>query len=316
MRAKVMVTGGAGFIGGHLVQQLLSKSWGVIVPYIKIDKHSFFSKNGMVKNVQLFKADITNWAKIEEIIKKTKPDYIVHLAAQPLVTTAYDFPLHTLKTNIMGTVNILEAARKNKVKGVIVASSDKAYGVSSKGYKEADQLVGKHPYDVSKSSADLIAQAYFKTYGLPVVIARFGNVYGEGDIHFDRLIPGLMKAINLKKTFEIRSNGKLVRDYISVNDVVTGYLLLLNKFDKLSGQVFNFSSNDNLSVLQVIKLTENALGIKIKYQILDKAKGEIVYQHLNDSKIKKLGWKQKNKFEDSVKDVLVWYQDLLKRKNV
>lgn len=316
MHGKVMVTGGTGFIGSHLVLELISKHWKVIVPYIELDKRSIFAKEGLSKKVILTRVDLTDFDSVEFFIKKTKPDFIIHLAAQPLVTTAYNFPKDTLETNIMGTVNIMEAARKHKVKGVIVASSDKAYGESSKSYKENNPLLGKHPYDVSKSSADLIAQAYFKTYNLPVIVTRFGNVYGEGDLHFDRLVPGLMKAIVFNETFKVRSSGKLIRDYIYVDDVVSGYLLLLDKIDKLAGQIFNFSSLDNLSVTELIKLTEKALGVKIKYQVLNEAKGEIPRQHLDDTKIRKLGWQRNHCFVNSVGDVFLWYKKLLMDKNV
>lgn len=314
--SRILVTGGAGFIGSHLVRALLKESFEVITPYIKIDSRSIFVQEGLVRKVRLFKTNLVDFEKINAVIKKSEPDYIIHLAAQPLVTTAYDLPLQTLETNIMGTVNILESARKHRVKGVIIASSDKAYGVSSKGYKETDPLLGKHPYDVSKSSADLIAQSYFKTYGVPIVITRFGNAYGEGDLHFERLIPGLMQAIILRKTFKVRSNGRLVRDYIHVKDVVTGYYFLLEKMNKVLGQTFNFSSTDNLSVIELIKLTEMALGIKIKYQILNEAKNEILYQHLDDAKIKELGWKQKFNLSNSIKDTFVWYQKLLRSNSV
>ena len=309
---KVMVTGGTGFIGSHLVCELV-RSFDVVVPYIEVDSKSIFAQKKLQKKVKLEKVNILDFEKIDKLISSSKVDYIIHLAAQPLVTLAYDFPYETINTNIMGTVNVLEAARRyGKIKGIIVASSDKAYGQSSSGYKEGDPLLGKHPYDVSKTSGDLTAQAYFETYGLPVVITRFGNVYGEGDLHFDRLVPGLMKSVIGGRTFEIRSDGKYRRDYIYVKDVALGYLLLLSKIDRLFGQAFNFSSSDNLSVIDVLKLTEKSLGVKIKYKILNETRNEILSQHLDGGKIKKLGWKQESNFADSIKDVYDWYKETLK----
>ncbi|EKD86451.1 MAG: NAD dependent epimerase/dehydratase family [uncultured bacterium] len=197
------------------------------------------------------------------------------------------------------------------MKGVIVASSDKAYGKTEKPYTEETPLKGDHPYDVSKSSADLISQTYFKTYNLPVVITRFGNVYGEGDLHMDRIIPGICEALIRDETFVIRSNGKYVRDYLYVKDVVDGYLLLANSLEKTIGEAYNFSSSDKLSVLELIKLAEKVFGKKIKYVIKNNAKNEIPYQHLNDQKIRSLGWKNEYTLEKALPGVLDWYSKIL-----
>ena len=234
------------------------------------------------------------------------------MAAEPIVEKAFEDPYSTFETNIMGTVNLLEAVRKNpKVKGVIVASSDKAYGKTVKTYTEDSPLRGDHPYDVSKSAQDLIAQTYFKSYGLPIIITRFGNVYGEGDIHLNRIIPGICEAVIKNKVLEIRSNGKYVRDYLYVKDVVEGCMVLLEKFQSNVGEAFNFSSNENMSVLQVIKHAEKTLQKKIPYKILNTAKNEIPYQHLNDLKIRKLGWKPNESLEKTFARILDWYRLVL-----
>ena len=142
------------------------------------------------------------------------------MAAQPIVYTAYSNPRETLESNIMGTVNILEAARLSpKIKGVVVASSDKAYGKKCDNAVETEPMAGDHPYDVSKSCTDLIARMYAKTYDLPVAVSRFGNIYGPGDMNFNRIVPGVMKAILKNETLEIRSDGKFIRDYVYVKDV-------------------------------------------------------------------------------------------------
>lgn len=309
---SVFVTGGTGFIGSNLVASLIKANVTVIVPYVEIDKRSLFSRENLSSKVTLLPLDITDTKKIITIFKKLHIDYIIHLAAQTLVTQAYKDPYETLETNIMGTINILEAARTiSSVQGVIVASSDKAYGKTDKQYSENFPLKGDHPYDVSKSSADLISQAYFKTYNTPVVITRFGNVYGQGDLHFDRIIPGICQAIIQKKTFEIRSDGTYIRDYLFVQDVVDGYLFLLSNMKKVNGQAFNFSSKDTLSVLELMEKTENILGIKIPYKILNVTKNEIHYQHLDDTKIRTLGWSTKHTLEDSLKNVLSWYKEIL-----
>lgn len=313
---KVLVTGGAGFIGGHLVKKLVETGFKVMVWDIVVKPLGKFAK--------FERLDVRDGEKVKQGFREFKPDFVFHLAAQAIVGSAYELPSEALETNVMGTVNVLEAARKSDfVKGIIVASSDKAYGKLDQGkYQETDALRGDHPYDVSKSCADLICQAYYKTYGLPVVVTRFGNVYGEGDLHFDRIIPGICKSLIKKKTLEIRSNGKYIRDYLYVKDVVDGYLFLLKNLEKVKGEAFNFSSNDTLSVLELIKKVEKILGIKIPYKILNTAKNEIPYQHLDDGKIKKLGWRNKQSFssnnyslEKTLSGIFDWYSGILTKRN-
>lgn len=306
----VLVTGGCGFIGGHIVEKLLKIGQKVIVLDIKILPKSHFAKKNLKKQVILEYVNVTNKKKVSDFFKRHSPDYVIHLVAEPTVVKGYNNPLNTFKTNIMGTINVLEAARHSQVKGMIVASSDKAYGKSRFNYSEEAPLNGDHPYDVSKSCADLISRAYYKTYNLPVVVTRFGNVYGEGDFHFDRIIPGICKSIVEKKTLKIRSDGTYVRDYLYVKDVVGGYLFLLRRVEKLQGQAFNFSSDENLSVLHVIKKAEEILNKTIPYVIQNTARNEIPIQHLDDAKIKKMGWKNKYTFQNSIKQVFEWYSKL------
>lgn len=308
----ILVTGGVGFIGGHLVEELLKLNVKVIIPYIDLDKRSTFFLNDLSKKVTLIPLDITDKKKVLSLIKNQDIDYIFHLAAQTLVTEAYRNPLGTFEANIMGTIYLLEAVRlTSHVKGIIIASSDKAYGKTNSAYTEEHPLRGDHPYDVSKSSADLIAQTYYKTYHTPVVVTRFGNVYGEGDLHFDRIVPGICEAILKKDTLKIRSDGKYVRDYIYVKDVVTGYIFLLQHIERIVGQAFNFSSKDTLSVLDVVRKAENALKIKIPYSIENTARNEIPYQHLDDTKIRELGWKTQYGMEKTFPNILLWYKKLL-----
>lgn len=310
-KQSVLVTGGAGFIGSHLSEELINRGYKVIVGDIEIKKKSYFELKNLKKSTIFEKVDIRNKEKVNKLFKKYNPSFIFHLAAEPIVEKAFENPYEVFETNIMGTVNVLEAARKLKnLKGIVVASSDKAYGKTEKKYNESSPLRGDHPYDVSKSAADLISQTYFKSYGLPVVITRFGNVYGEGDIYLNRIIPGICKAVASNKTLEVRSDGTYVRDYLYVKDVVDGYIFLMNKFNKLVGQAFNFSSKDSLSVLELIKKSEKILNTKISCKILNIAKNEIPYQHLDDSKIRKLGWKRKYSLKNSLPGVLEWYKKI------
>lgn len=307
--SKVLVTGGAGFIGSHLVKKLHSLDFHVVVVDVAVNPRSLFAIERLHKKSTLIKTDIRDREKVFTLFKKYKPDFIFHLAAEPIVENAYKNPYETFDTNVMGTVNILDAARTIKnLKGVIVASSDKAYGKTKIAYSENSPLAGDHPYDVSKSCEDLIAYTYFKTYGLPVTITRFGNVYGEGDFHTGRIIPDICDAVNKKKTLLIRSDGSYVRDYLYVADVVNGYIFLMKNMKKAIGQAYNFSSRDTLSVMQLIKKAEKVLNKKIRYKILNTAKNEIPYQHLDDRKIRKLGWKSSYQLSDVLKQVAGWYK--------
>lgn len=308
--ATVVITGGAGFIGSHVVELLLKKNYHVIVVDIQKLNRSYFFLNNLEKKVDYQQLDILHQKDINSLFVSQHPDYVIHLAALSTVDEAYRNPRKAFETNIMGTVNILEACRNfSGIKGILVASSDKAYGKTKKIYKETSPLKGDHPYDVSKSSEDLIAQTYYKTYGLPVIVTRFGNVYGEGDLHYDRIIPGICKAVITGQSLAIRSDGTYVRDYVYVKDVVRGYVFLMEKSGELKGEVFNFSSNDTCSVLELVRKAQHIFKTKILYKIFDTAINEIPYQHLDDSKIRKLGWKLVYSLEKSLPKMLHWYRN-------
>lgn len=306
--SKVIVTGGTGFIGSHLVKDLIALGAQVTVVDIIINDQSYFVKQNLTKKANVQLIDIAKKKKIKDFFTRVQPDYVFHLAAEAIVNNSYNNPYKTFQTNVMGTVSVLEAAKATGVKGVIVASSDKAYGKTKEIYTEASPLQGDHPYDVSKSCTDLISQTYYKTYGLPVVITRFGNVYGEGDLHLNRIIPGICEAIITKTPLLIRSNGKYVRDYLYVKDVAAGYIFLLQNLAKTKGEAYNFSSPDTLSVLELVAKAETILQRKIEYRILNNAKNEIPYQHLQDTKVRKLGWKNKYMMKDLLPEILNWYK--------
>jgi len=312
---NILVTGGAGFVGGHLVEELIKLKVNVVVADINLDKRSYLFTENLHKRSKVINLDICNNKKLLNLIKKYKIEFIFHLAAQALVEDAYNNPKYTLENNILSTINILEAVRINRqIKGIIVASSDKSYGkLNKKKYIESDPLSGDHPYDTSKSVTDLISTTYYKTYKIPVVVTRFGNIYGEGDLSLSRIVPGIMKAVIKNKVLEIRSNGKYIRDYLYVKDVVDGYLLLATNIEKVKGEAFNFGSDETLKVLDLIKIVEKNLSRKIKYKILNTAHNEIPYQSLDYSKIKKtLGWKPKENIKLTAKKILTWYLKLIK----
>jgi CDP-glucose 4,6-dehydratase len=307
---NILVTGGTGFVGSHLVEELVKQKAHVTTTFQTFNPLSYFVQQKLQDKVTLVNIDINENEKVFDLVTKANVEYIFHLAAQPLVDVAYYNPQRTLATNIMGTVNILESARcYPKVKAVIVASSDKAYGkLTKEKYLETDALRGDHPYEVSKSAADLICYSYVKTYGVPVVTTRFGNIYGEGDLNFSRIIPGMMKSLITGQVLELRSDGTFVRDYLYVKDVVRGYLQLAANIDKVKGESFNFGSSDTLSVKDLISQVEQALDTKLPYKVLNTAKNEIPYQSLDYSKIQqRIGWRPQFLIESTIKAIYAWY---------
>jgi len=301
----ILITGGAGFIGSNLVNKL-AKNNKIIV----VDDLSSGRKENISRKAKFYKADVRS-KKVIDIFKKEKPEIVFHLAARPLVDDAYKNPYQAIEVNIMGTVNILEICRKRgNLESIIVVSSDKAYGKSEKlPYREDCPLKGDHPYDASKSAADLIAKTYFSTYGLPVKITRFSNVFGPGDINFSRIIPGVIEAALKNKELKIRSDGKMLREYTYINDIVDGCIKLAS-YDGLYGEAFNFGSKNIFSVLDIVKKSEKVLDKKINYKILNIAKNEIPEQYLDWTKAKEiLNWQPKTNFEQGIKETYNWLKE-------
>jgi CDP-glucose 4,6-dehydratase len=243
---------------------------------------------------------------------------VFHLAAQTIVGIANQSPLSTFETNIKGSWNILEACHRTSwVEGVVVASSDKAYGEHSQlPYQEDTPLIGRHPYDVSKSCADLIAQAYATSYQLPVCITRFGNLFGAGDLNFNRLIPGTIRSIIRNESPVIRSDGKFSRDYIYVEDAAYAYLVLAQTMatdPSTHGEAFNFSYESPFTVREVVDQILEAMDRKdLNPEVLGTASNEIPHQYLNAAKAKeKLGWQASFNFDEGLRRTIRWYQEWL-----
>src|SRR3989344_76182 len=300
---NVLVTGANGFLGSWLCNSLKGNVYALKKEDIK---HSMLDE----KRVTILNGDVTNARFIEDAIKKHSIGMCVHLAAQTIVGEANKNPLPTIETNVMGTVNVLEASRKLGVK-VVIASSDKAYGEQALPYVEGMPMKGLHPYDASKSCADLLAQTYYNTYGIPVAITRLANIFGPRDTNFSRIVPSASLAIAKEEKPIIRSDGSPVRQYIYVEDAVSGYMELIEKMNagKCFGEAFNFGSTDPLSVYEMVKNIMKAASMQGEPIIKgERTKGEIQEQYLSSKKAKKmLGWKPAVSLEEGLKRTLAWY---------
>jgi CDP-glucose 4,6-dehydratase len=218
----VLITGFEGFLGSNLTKALLRCGVKVVGLDIKTGRKGTILTAEDYRKITVIKGSVINYRLLEDVLTRKKINVVFHLAAEAIVGRCHSNPLRTFSANIKGTWNLLEACRNSKmIKSIIVASSDKAYGSHKKlPYTEEAPLIGNHPYDVSKSCADLIAYTYFHTYGLPAAVTRCGNIYGPGDFNFSRIIPDALQCIKNNKTLLIRSDGKFVRDYVYVDEIL------------------------------------------------------------------------------------------------
>jgi CDP-glucose 4,6-dehydratase len=315
---SVLVTGGTGLVGGWLVKELLKRGARVSGLIVDADTSSELYRSGDVHKINVINGDLASYENVSRAVSQSEAQTIIHLGAQTIVGTALRDPLTTFKANIEGTWNVLEAARRmsEKVTSIVVASSDKAYGTSdSLPYVEDQPLRGEGPYDVSKSCTDLIAQTYGLTYGLPVTIARCGNIYGGGDLNWSRIVPGTLRDIYENRVSTFRSDGTFTRDYVHVLDIVDAYLHLAESTEskQFNGEAFNFSRDEPLSVLDIHKEIYKASDVEYRTPtISNSAKSEIKDQHLDSKKARELlGWTSKVTLQEGLKLTAEWYKNYL-----
>ncbi|KXG74053.1 GDP-mannose 4,6-dehydratase [Thermotalea metallivorans] len=309
---NVFVTGCTGFLGSYLSKELIKLGANVVGLVRDFIPNSNLFCEPSLYSMNIVNGSLEDLGLIERILGEYEIDTVFHLAAQAIVGVANRNPLSTFQTNILGTWNILEACRRSPlVKRIIVASSDKAYGDQKVlPYDESMPLQGKHPYDVSKSCADLIAQSYYHTYRLPVCITRCGNLYGGGDLNFNRIIPQTIKSIIHNEAPIIRSDGTFIRDYFYVEDAVQAYLLLAEKMEDLSlyGEAFNFSNEIQLTVLDLVNKILEIMNSDLKPIILQQGQNEIKHQYLSAEKARIiLNWKPIFTIEEGLKKTIEWY---------
>jgi CDP-glucose 4,6-dehydratase len=275
-------------------------------------------RSGTIDQVTVVRGDIRDRDLIERALGEYEIDTVIHLAAQTIVGIANRNPVSTFESNIQGTWNLLEACRRSPaVRSIVVASSDKAYGDQEElPYDESTPLEGRHPYDVSKSCADLIAQAYAKTYDLPVSVTRCGNFYGGGDLNWNRIVPGTIRNVIRGERPVIRSDGQFVRDYFYVEDGAAAYLLLAEQLHgrpELRGQAFNFSNEIQVTVCELVQRILRLMGSDLKAEIRNEASNEIRHQYLNASRAREmLGWAPLFTLDQGLERTLAWYRDYLR----
>lgn len=312
---RSLVTGCTGILGSWLTMALVERGADVVGLVYEENPRSELVRSGYMGQVTVLRGSVTDFNLMERILNDFEVEVVFHLAAQALVPVANRNPLSTFETNVGGTWNVLEAARRSKkVERIVVASSDKAYGDQEVlPYKEDAPLVGRHPYDVSKSCADMIALAYSHTYGVPVGITRCGNIYGGGDLHWERIVPGTIRSAIREERPIVRSDGTPRRDYIYVKDVVAGYLLLAEKLDDSSvrGEAFNFGHDCPLTVLEMVREVLDAAGRGgLEPLILNEAKHEIQSQYLDSGKARGiLGWEPAYSLGEGLRETVAWYRN-------
>lgn len=315
---SVFVTGATGLVGGWLVGRLVEAGADVVCLVRDWIPQSELARAPLLERVKTVRGDVCDQALLERALNEYEVSTVIHLAAQTIVTIANRNPVSTFESNIRGTWSLLEACRRAPtVKQIITASSDKAYGEhETLPYVEETPLKGLHPYDVSKACGDLVAQSYAATYRLPVVITRCGNFYGGGDLNWNRIVPGTIRAVVRGERPVIRSDGQSVRDYFYVEDGAAVYMLLaeqLAKRPELAGQAFNFSSEIQVTVLELVERILRLMKSELEPEIQGKVANEITHQYLSAERARQvLGWEPLFTLEEGLTRTIQWYESFLR----
>lgn len=311
----VCVTGATGLVGSWLVKSLIGAGADVVCLIRDRVPQSELERSHLVDRIKVVRGDVCDQKLLERALGEYEVDTVIHLAAQTIVGIANRNPVSTFETNIAGTWALLEASRRSPtVKQIVLASSDKAYGDQEQlPYDETTPLQGQHPYDVSKSCADLIAKTYAVSYGLPVAITRCGNFYGGGDLNWNRVVPGTIRSILRGQRPVIRSDGQYVRDYFYVEDGAAAYMLLAERLAQnpsLRGEAFNFSNEIQLTVVELVDKILKLMGSSLEPEILNQANNEIRKQYLSAEKARRmLSWAPIFELQQGLERTIAWYRE-------
>ena len=313
----VFVTGATGFLGGWLVRRLVEAGADVVCLARDWVPQSELARAGLAERVKVARGDVRDQALLERVLGEYEIDTVIHLAAQTIVTIANRNPVSTFETNVGGAWSLLEACRRSPlVRQVVVASSDKAYGECERlPCDEEAPLRARHPYDVSKACGDLIAGAYAATYGLPVVVTRCGNLYGGGDLNWNRIVPGTVRSALRGEKVVIRSDGAPARDYFYVGDAAASYMLLAERLagdPSLRGEAFNFSNEEPVTVIELVRRILLLAGSDVAVEVRGGAPNEITLQHLSAAKARRrLNWEPLFTLDEGLRRAVEWYRSFL-----
>lgn len=315
---NVLVTGCTGLLGSWLSERLVALGANVVGLVRDFVPTSRLLSPAPLGGITLVSGDVRDREALERVLGEHEIETVFHLAAQTIVGIANANPISTFEANIAGTWNVFEAARRSpRVRRVLLASSDKAYGTHKElPYTEDMALHGEHPYDVSKSCADLIARTYHVTYKLPVAITRCANLYGGGDLNWNRIVPGVIRDVVAGRRPVIRSDGTLVRDYLYVEDAVDAYLRVAEAMEdpKIHGEAYNVSAGNQLTVLELTRHILERMGSDLTPDVRGEATHEIPHQYLSAEKIRgTLGWRPRFGLEVGLDRTIAWYREHLAR---
>ena len=317
MPASALVTGGRGFVGAWICRQLLERGDSVVSfdRGAREGRHSALELLGVAGEVAEIEGDLRDAELVRATLGEHDVDVVFHLAAQTLVGPAAESPASTFETNVRGTWIVLEASRETRVERVVVASSDKAYGAHEElPYREDFALRPTAPYEASKAAADLLARSYWPSYGLPVAVTRFANIYGGGDTNFSRLIPEAVSAALDGRAPVLRSDGSPQRDFLYVEDAASAYLAIADSLvrDEVRGEAFNAGGGSPHAVGDVVELIARLAGIDVEPRILGAGNpaGEIDRQYVDPTKLREVvGWEPSVGLQDGLRRTIDWYRE-------
>ncbi|HEU5343524.1 MAG TPA: GDP-mannose 4,6-dehydratase [Ktedonobacterales bacterium] len=313
----VFVTGATGLVGSWLARRLVEAQADVVCLVRDWVPQSELARANLIERVKVVRGDVRDQALLERALGEYEITTVIHLAAQTIVGIANRNPVSTFETNVQGTWALLEACRRSPlVRQIVIASSDKAYGDQPNlPYDETTPLQGQHPYDVSKSCADLIAAAYAKSYGMPICVTRCGNFYGGGDLNWNRIIPGTVRSVMRGERPVIRSDGSYIRDYFYVEDGAAAFMLLAEQMancPELWGEAFNFSNELQITVLDLTQRVLAVMGSSLTPDVRNEASNEILHQYLSAAKARKLlGWSPLFTLEQGLEKTVAWYREFI-----